>query len=138
MLIVAGDWNLRPSPVDAATWHILDKLAVGTRWANDDHLVNFALANRLVGYSTRFQHPQRQHVTRLSNDERTRNQIDHMLVRCLWVSSVIDCRASNGSQTGSKRGSDHAMVRASLRLRVSNPPAMLGTAKLKIVAVEHL
>ncbi len=42
MLIVAGDWNTRPGPVDAATWHILEKLAVGTRWANGDHLVNFA------------------------------------------------------------------------------------------------
>ncbi len=31
MLIVAGDWNARPSPVDAATWHILDKLPVGTK-----------------------------------------------------------------------------------------------------------
>ncbi len=58
MLIVAGHWNARPSPVDAATWHILDKLAVGTSWANGD-LVNFALANRLVGTSTRFQHTQR-------------------------------------------------------------------------------
>ncbi len=33
MLIVAGDWIARPGPVDTATWHILDKFAVGTRWA---------------------------------------------------------------------------------------------------------
>ncbi len=72
ILIVAGDWNARPSPVDAATWHILDTLEVGTRWANGDHLVNFALANRLVGSSTRFQHPQRHLVTRFSIDGRTR------------------------------------------------------------------
>ncbi len=71
ILIVAGDWNARRSPVDAATWHILDKLEVGTRWANGDHLVNFALANHLVGSSTRFQHPQRHLVTRFSNDGRT-------------------------------------------------------------------
>ncbi len=50
MLIVA---------VDTATWHILDKFAVGTRWANGDHLVNFASPNRLVVSSTRFQHTQR-------------------------------------------------------------------------------
>ncbi len=55
--------------------------------------VNFASANRLVVYSTRFQHPQRHLVTWLSNDGRTRNQIDHMLVRSRWASSVIDCRA---------------------------------------------
>ncbi len=46
MLIVAGDWNARPRPVDAATWHILDKYAVGRRWADGVHLVNFASANR--------------------------------------------------------------------------------------------
>ncbi len=54
MLIVTGDWNARPGPVDTATWHILDKFAVGTGWANGDHLVNFASANRIVVSSTRF------------------------------------------------------------------------------------
>ncbi len=41
MLIIAGDWNARPGPVDTAIRHILDKFAVGTRWANGDRLVNF-------------------------------------------------------------------------------------------------
>ncbi len=63
MLIVAGDWNARPGPVDTATRHILGKFAVGTRCANGDRLVNFASANRLVVSSTRVQHPQRHLVT---------------------------------------------------------------------------
>ncbi len=84
MLIVAGDWNGRPGPVGTATWHILDKFAVGTRWANVDHLVNFASAIRLIGSITRFPRPQRHLVTRFSIDGRTRNQIDHMLVRCSY------------------------------------------------------
>ncbi len=86
----------------AATCHILDKLTVGTRWANGDHLVNFASANRLVVSSTRFQHPQHHLVARFSNDGRTRNQINHMLVLCRCASSVIDFRASSGAQTGSE------------------------------------
>ncbi len=81
MLIVAGDWNARPGPVDTATRHILGMFAVGTRCANGDRLVNFASANRLVVSSTRFQHPQRHLVTWFSNTRRTRNQIDHVLVR---------------------------------------------------------
>ncbi len=85
MLIVAGDRNAMPGPVGTATWHILDKLAVGTRLANGVHLVNFASANRLVGSSTRFPRPQRPLVTRFSIDGRTRNQIDHMLVRCRFL-----------------------------------------------------
>ncbi len=63
MLIVAGDWNARPGPVDTATRHILGKFTVGTRCAYGDRLVNFASANRLVVSSTRVQHPQRHLVT---------------------------------------------------------------------------
>ncbi len=59
MLIVAGHWNARPGPVDTATWHTLDKFAVGASWANGDHLVNMTSANRLVVSHTRFQHTQR-------------------------------------------------------------------------------
>ncbi len=135
--VPAGNWNARPGPVDAATWYILDQLTAGTRWANGDHLVNFASANCVVFFSTRFQHSQRHLVTRFSNDGRTRNQIDHMLVWCRWASSEINCRASNGAQTGSEYSSDHAKARARLRLRGSNRPAKVDTAKLNRVALEH-
>ncbi len=117
MLIVAGDWNARPDPVDTATRHILGKFAVSTRCANGDRLVNFASANRLVVSSTRFQHPQRRLIW-FSTDARIRNQIDHMLVRSRWASSVIDCRAYNGVQTRSEHGSDNPMVPAHLRLHM--------------------
>ncbi len=89
MLIVAGEWNARPGPADPATRYILSKFAVGTRCANGDRLVNFASANRIVVSSTRFVHPQRHLVTWFSNDGRTTNHIDHMLVRSRWASSVI-------------------------------------------------
>ncbi len=60
-----------------------------------------------------------------------------MLVQSRWASSVIDCRAYNVAQTGSEHGSDHAMVRARLRLRmkaarIPNHPAKFDTAKLNI------
>ncbi len=143
MLIVAENWNARPCPVDLLTRHILGKFAVGTRRSNGDHLGNFASVNRLVVSSTRFQRPQRHLVTWFANGGRTRDQIDHMLVQSRWASSVIDCRAYNGAQTGNEHGSDHAMVRARLRLcmkaaHISNRSAKLDTAKLKTVALEHL
>ncbi len=66
-----------------------------------------------------------------------------MLVRSHWASSVINCRAYNGAETGSEHGSHHAMVLARLRLRleaalISNRTARLDTAKLKTVVLEHL
>ncbi len=57
-------------------------------------------------------------VTWFGNDKRIRNEIDLMLVRSRWASSVIDCRVCNGAQAGSEEGSDHAMVRARVRLRM--------------------
>ncbi len=41
-----------------------------------------------------------------------------MLVRSRWASSVIDCRVCNGVQAGSEQGSDHAVVRVRVRLRM--------------------
>ncbi len=65
------------------------------------------------------------------------------VARSRWVSSVIDYRAYNGAQTGSEHGSDRAMVRACLRLRmkaarIPNRPAKFDTAMLETAALEHL
>ncbi len=94
MLVVAGDWNSRPGPVDMATRYILGKFALGPRCGSGDRLVNIASTN---------QRPQRYLVTWFANDERTRNLIDHMLVRPRWDSSVNDYQAYNGSDNGSNR-----------------------------------
>ncbi len=110
MLVVAGDWNARPGPVDTATRYVLGRFAEGTKCANGDRLVILASANRLVVSSTRFEHPQRHLVTWFSTDGRTRHQIDYLLVQSRWAPSVIDSRAYNGAETGSEHGSNHAMM----------------------------
>ncbi len=53
VLIVAGDVNARPSPLDMTTWHILGRFALCTQCANGDRLVNFASTSRRVVSSTR-------------------------------------------------------------------------------------
>ncbi len=106
MLIVAGDWNAKPDLVNTATRHILGKFAAGKRWANSERLVNFESVNRLVSRA-HFQHTQRHLVIWFSNDGRTRNQIDHMLVRSRWTPSVIDWRAYNGALRKRFEGLQH-------------------------------
>ncbi len=69
--------------------------------------------------------------------------MDHMLVRSLWAPSVIDYRAFNGTQIGNDHGSENAMVRARLHLRVkatslSSSPVKLHTAKFKTTDVENI
>ncbi len=68
--------------------------------------------------STRFQHRRRHLETWFSNDGRTRNQIDHILVRSRWASSVLNCRAFRSVDTGSANDTDLALVRASVRPRL--------------------
>ncbi|CAE1309668.1 Craniofacial development protein 2 [Acanthosepion pharaonis] len=101
LLVVAGDWNARTGPADESNRHVLSRFALGTRCDNGDRLVNFAVANRLVVTKTRFQHPRRHLVTWRSNDGRTSNQIDYILVRARWASSVLDSRAYRGADTSS-------------------------------------
>ena len=119
MLIIAGDWNARTGPADATTNHIIGKFGLGQRCENGDRLINFADLNRLCISSTRFQHPRRHLLTWYSNDGRTAHQIDHILIRSRWASSIEDCRAYRGAETGNKGGSDHMLVRAKLKLHLT-------------------
>lgn len=118
MLIVAGDWNARLGSADDTTRHIIGKHTIGDRCANGDRLLNFASANQLVVASTRFQHPRRHLLTWKSNDHTTTSQIDHILMKARWISTVEDCRVYRGATTGSPCGSDHWMGRARLKLRL--------------------
>lgn len=139
ILVVAGDWNARTGPATETVRRVLGRFALGRRCDNGERLVNFAASNRLVVMNTRFQHPQHQLVTWYSNDGRTTNQIDYILARSRWASSVLDARAYHGADTGGKCGSDHVLVRATLRIRLKvNRPTKRSTrvdvAKLKLDA----
>ncbi len=109
-LLVAGGMNLRPRPAAETSRQALGNFELGTRCANGDRLVNFATDNRLMVTNTRFQHPRRYLVTWYSNDQRTRNQIDYVLVRARWASSVLDCRAYRGVDTDSANNSDYSSI----------------------------
>ncbi|CAI9716754.1 Hypothetical predicted protein [Octopus vulgaris] len=92
------------------------------RCDNGERLISFANANRLIVTNTWFQHPLRHLVTWRSNDGRTANQIDYILVRSGSASSVVDTHAYRGADTGSEHGLDHTLVRAILRLWMQAKP----------------
>ena len=115
LMLVAGDWNARTGPSDEFTQHIIGKYTIGQRCDNGDRLVNFAALNRLVVTNTRFQHPRRQLITWYSIDGHTAHQIDYILIRSRWSTSVLDSRAYRGAEAGS----DHVLVRAKIKLRLS-------------------
>ena len=119
MLLVAGDWNAKTGPSDAETRHIIGRYGLGVRCNNGDRLLQFADLNHMVVTNTRFQHRRKHLLTWYSNDGRTASQIDYVLIKARWASCVLDCRSYRGADTGTLHGSDHVMVRARLRLRLT-------------------
>ncbi|KAK2701591.1 hypothetical protein QYM36_019768, partial [Artemia franciscana] len=118
-LIVAGDFNARVGPSDQTIRQILGKCGQGHRCENGQRLVNYALMNHLVITNTIFQHKPSHLLTWHSNDGVTKAQIDFILVRQRWRSSVQDSRSYNGADTGSQSGSDHRLVAAKILLRLA-------------------
>jgi len=136
IMILAGDWNAQVGKGDASSKHIVGQYTIGNRCENGSRLVSFAEHNGLVISSSKFQHPKRHLLTWYSNDGVTSHQIDHILINSRWASSVEDCRAYRGAETGNEHGSDHVMVRARLKLRISRfhstrPRCRLNTAALQ-------
>ena len=132
MLVVAGDWNARTGPADNSTRHVLGRFGLGQRCGNGDRLVNFAALNRMCISSTRFQHPRRHLLTWYSNDGRTAHQLDHILIRSRWASSIEDCRAYRGAEAGNKSGSDHVLLRAKMKLHLANRRRRAAPKRLNI------
>ena len=131
LMLIAGDWNARTGPADESTRHILGKYALGQRCENGGRLVNFAALNRLVVTNTRFQHPRRQLLTWYSNDGHTANQIDYILIRSRWSTSVLDSRAYRGAEAGS----DHALVRAKIKLRLSTRRKLVPPKRINLMSL---
>ena len=64
-----------------------------------------------------FPHKRIHKETWASNDGRTRNQIDHVIVNTRHVRNIIDVK----SQRGAEAGTDHFLVRVKVRSRIKRP-----------------
>ena len=111
-LIVAGDFNAIVGRSDQTTRQILGKFGQGQRCENGQRLVNYALMNHLVIANTISQHKPSHLLTLHSDDGVTKVQIDFILVRQSWRSSVQESCSYNGADTGSQSGSHHRLVAA--------------------------
>ncbi|XP_072375939.1 uncharacterized protein, partial [Diabrotica undecimpunctata] len=82
---------------------------------NDSRLIEFAAGYNIIIKSTQFARKNIYKVTWRSNDGRTRNQIDHVLIDGRHSSSIIDVRTRRGPDSDI----DHFLVKAKLRTRIS-------------------
>ena len=92
-----------------------------TSTRNGLRLIDFAAARNMVIASTRFKHLNIHKATWMSPDQRTRNQIDHVMIEARHCSSVLDARTFRGVNFDC----DHYLVAAKMRMRLSTKYVLL-------------
>lgn len=116
MVVMLGDFNAKVGKEEAF------RPVIGSHSLHEDcndngiRLVDMAAANNLLIKSTMFEHKRIHKQTWISNDGVTRNQIDHVLVNARYGSNIIDVRSLRGVDADS----DHLLVRAKVRARISS------------------
>jgi len=82
---------------------------------NGSRLVNFAMTRSMIVSSTTLPHKNIHNETWISPSGQMKNQIDHVIVDRRFKRCVMDIR----SMRGSSAMSDHFIVRAKIKLRLS-------------------
>ena len=114
VLVVGGDFNAKVGlPLDGEKQNI-GRFATGSRNANGELLAHFAVLNDLVISNTTFQKKRHSLYTWRSNDNRTKNQIDYMLISRRWRTSVNNTFNTKLFLTDT----DHKPVISVIRLRL--------------------
>ena len=115
-VFVIGDFNAK---IGACHCHeeekaVIGKFGLGERNKRGDNLVDFCISNDLVVANTLFQQHPRRLYTWQSPDGKTRNQIDFILVKRRWKSSVRISKTLPGADIGS----DHQLLFANIRVKL--------------------
>lgn len=116
MLILCGDFNAKIGRERMYKPTIGIHSLHNTSNDNGMRLIQLAASNNLLVKSTMFEHKDIHKQTWISNDGITRNQIDHILVDARHASNVLDVRSLRGADADT----DHILVRAKVRMRISN------------------
>ena len=127
MLILCGDFNAKIGKEQFLRPHIGQHSLHDVSNENGLRLVEMAAANNMLIKSTMFQHKEIHKQTWVSNDGRTRNQIDHIVVDARHGSNVIDVRSLRGPDADT----DHFLVKAKVRARVSMQKNYTTVPKIK-------
>ena len=96
-----------------------------TSTRNGLRLIDFAAARNMVIASTRFKHLNIHKATWMSPDQRTRNQIDHVVIGGRNCSSVLDVCTLQRVNIGF----DHYLVAVKIRMRLSITNKLLPTTQ---------
>ena len=116
IIIIAGDFNAKVGrEVEAYAPSIGRESLHEQSNDNGSRLASFALSNDLVIGGTIFAHKNIHKQTWKSPDNRTFNQIDHILINKKHRGALQDVRSMRGAECGS----DHYMVSAKVKAKLS-------------------
>lgn len=98
IMIVMGDFNAKIGNIkndnDLST--VVGRWGIGDRNERGEKLADFCAENGLFISNSGFQHHVRRLYTWLSPDGRTKNQIDYVLIRNRWKTSIKDVKTYLG------------------------------------------
>lgn len=111
----------------------MGRFGLGTRNDRGERMIQFCQENNLAIANTMFQHHVRRLYTWRSPGNRYKNQIDYIMIRSRWRSSILNCKTYPGTDCGS----DHQPLVMKFRLQLKNirPPhrntSITGEAQIK-------
>ena len=82
---------------------------------NGELLCEFSYANDVVVMSTNFQHKRKHKITRLSPDQNTASQIDHIIINANKKGVIEDVKSMKGPNIDS----DHFLVKTIIKQKLS-------------------
>ena len=113
MLIITGDMNAKVGSNNNCYESIMGNHGIGQRNNNGERLCEFCGTNQLVITGTLFNHKNIHTATWNSPDGTTSNQIDHILVKRKFITSVTSVLRS------AHIGSDHNLVCTTIKLKLA-------------------
>ena len=112
--IIMGDLNAKIGEGEDTRCGI-GKFGLGIRNESGDKLAEFCHANEFIITNTLFDHHKRNRYTWISPGDRCRNQIDYIMIKKRWKSSINDCKTYPGADCDT----DHILLLAKMRVKLA-------------------
>lgn len=134
LLIVLGDFNAKvgSTKADINLRNIVGEYGLGVRNERGERLIQFAADNNLTIMNTVFKHHFRRLYTWTSPDGNYRNQIDYIMIRSRWRSSISNAHTLPGADCLS----DHQLLVSTLKMKLQNTVAKRTKQRLQILDKE--
>ncbi|KAJ8727784.1 hypothetical protein PYW07_001903 [Mythimna separata] len=131
ILMIIGDFNAKVGTTahDTGLRNIVGQYGLGCRNSRGERLIQFAADNNFTVMNTVFKHHLRRLYTWTSPNGACRNQIDYILIRARWRSSITNTHTLPGADIMS----DHQLLVCNMRIRLRRPVAKKGSRRMEVI-----